>query len=67
MATQALEKLFELADTDGDGRLSAAELVESRHHPDFGNSAAFHHSHDWVTKIESALAAEQARVRKHEL
>lgn len=63
----ALDKLFELADADGDGRLSADEMVEARKHPQFGNSAAFHHSYDWMTKIERALAAEQARGKKSEL
>lgn len=63
----ALGKLFELADTDSNGRLSPEEMVESRRHPQFGNSAAFHHSYDWMTKIEQALAAEQARGRKSEL
>uniref|UniRef100_A0A7S0Q2E6 EF-hand domain-containing protein n=1 Tax=Coccolithus braarudii TaxID=221442 RepID=A0A7S0Q2E6_9EUKA len=55
----ALEKLFELADTNVDGKLSADEMVASRNHPEFGNSAAFHHSYDWMTKIEQALTVEQ--------
>jgi len=63
----ALSKLFELADTNGDRLLSPEEMVECRKHPQFGSSAAFHHSYDWMTKVEQALAAEQRRGQKSEM
>merc|ERR1712232_5086 len=53
----ALRKLFDMGDTDGDGRLSAGEMVEARSH-------AFHHSYDWMTKIEQALAAEKTKLEQ---
>ena len=54
---EALRKLFELADTDKDGLLSADELAESRAHPQFGGTAAYHHSRDWIERITKAAAA----------
>ena len=55
----ALGKLFELSDTTGDGSVSADELVECRTNPQFGGSAAYHHSQDWINRIEQVVRAEQ--------
>ena len=55
----ALSKLFELADTTGDGMVSADELVELRSHPQFGGSAAYHHSQDWIQRIEQVVGSKQ--------
>lgn len=51
----AWETLFEISDTNGDKLVSADELVEARGHQKFGGQAAFHHSQDWINKIEEAL------------
>jgi hypothetical protein len=33
-------------------------------HAEFVNSAAFHHSYDWMTTIEQALAAEKTKLEQ---
>ena len=55
----ALKKLFELADANGDGLLSEEELVEVRGHPQFGGSAAYHHSKDWIEQVEQMVRAQR--------
>ena len=57
----ALDKLFEMADTDGNKALSAEELVECRHHQQFPGSAAYHHSQDWINKLEEMVKISQAQ------
>uniref|UniRef100_A0A7S3B448 EF-hand domain-containing protein n=1 Tax=Haptolina ericina TaxID=156174 RepID=A0A7S3B448_9EUKA len=55
----ALRKLFELSDTTGDGLISADEMVECRSNQQFGGSAAYHHSQDWINRIEQVVRAAQ--------
>jgi len=59
-ALAALDKLFDLADTNADQQLSAEELVEVRQHQGFGGSAAYHHAQDWINKIEEAVKQVEA-------
>ena len=71
-AVAALRNLFELADSDADGKLTTVELVACREHPRFPGSAAFHHSKDWIDQVEEAVrrveaqAQAQARVQARE-
>jgi len=48
----AWKMLFDLADADEDGGVTAEELVMVREHPKFAGSAAYHHSKSWIEKIE---------------
>eukprot|EP00931_Biecheleriopsis_adriatica_P076729 TRINITY_DN50410_c0_g1_i1.p1 TRINITY_DN50410_c0_g1~~TRINITY_DN50410_c0_g1_i1.p1 ORF type:complete len:270 (-),score=59.33 TRINITY_DN50410_c0_g1_i1:43-810(-) len=47
-ATEALRKLFEVADTSGDKHLSAKEMVKVRESSEFHNTNAYYHLKDWI-------------------
>lgn len=52
---KAWEELINMSDKDKDGKVTPDDFVEVRLHPNFPNTAAYHHSKEWIRQIKEIL------------
>lgn len=60
----AWEALFRMSDTDEDGKVSGEDFIAVRENRQFPGSAAYHHSKEWVRRIEEVVKEVQAKKAK---
>ena len=52
---RAWEELMTMSDKDNDGKVKPEDFAEVRLHPNFPNTAAYHHSKEWIKQIREIL------------